>query len=137
MLRFDLIHPPLLEALAASGHGSRVLLADGNFPVRTTRPPSATIIYLNVAPGLLTVSAVLGPLLTAVNVESAVTMQTPDGESSAAEREYARTIGPDIPISRVDRFQFYNLVRSPDVGVIVATADERTHANILLTIGLR
>ena len=33
MLRTDLIHPPLLEALARCGHGSKVLIADGNYPL--------------------------------------------------------------------------------------------------------
>jgi len=30
MLRFPLIHPPLLAALGAAGHRARILLADAN-----------------------------------------------------------------------------------------------------------
>ncbi len=31
MLRYSLIHPPLLAALGAAGHGARVLIADANY----------------------------------------------------------------------------------------------------------
>jgi len=32
---------------------------------------------------------------------------------------------------------FYDRVRSPDVGVVIATGDERLYGNLLLTVGLR
>lgn len=137
MLRYELIHPPLLEALAACGHGSRVLFADGNFPASTVAPAGAQVIHLNVAPGLLTVMDVLRPVLTAVRFESAVMMEPPGGETVDAERDYAAALGEGVPITRVERFAFYDAVRSPEVGLVVATADERTFANILLTVGLR
>jgi L-fucose mutarotase len=46
-------------------------------------------------------------------------------------------LGPDVPLERVERFAFYDRVRSPDTGVVVATGDERLYGNLLLTIGLR
>jgi L-fucose mutarotase len=40
-------------------------------------------------------------------------------------------------MEQVDRFDFYDIVRSPDVGLVIATGEERLYANLLLTIGLR
>ena len=40
MLNYTLVHPPLLRALAAAGHGSQVLLADGNYPAATANRPA-------------------------------------------------------------------------------------------------
>ena len=53
MLRLKLLHPELLGRLAAMGHGSQVLIADGNYPVATAAGPAAHRVYLNLAPGLV------------------------------------------------------------------------------------
>ena len=50
MLRTKLIHPELLAALGSAGHGAKVLIADGNYPVGTKAPPHAARIYLNLPP---------------------------------------------------------------------------------------
>ena len=52
MLLFPLIHPPLLAALAACGHGGKVLIADANYSHSTNVSPRAALIYLNLRPGL-------------------------------------------------------------------------------------
>jgi L-fucose mutarotase len=132
-----LVHPELLEALASSGHGSGILIADGNYPYLTATAPGARVIHLNLRPGLLDVTTVLEAVLTTVNIEAATLMQTPPDVHAPAQEEYARMLGPDVPIERVERFAFYDRVRSPDTGVVVATGDERLYGNLLLTIGLR
>jgi L-fucose mutarotase len=65
VLKFPVIHPPLLAALAACGHGGKVLLADANYSPSTNASPRAALIRLNVRPGLVTVDQVLGPVLAA------------------------------------------------------------------------
>jgi L-fucose mutarotase len=135
MLRYDLIHPPLIEALAISGHGSQILLADGNYPYLTMINPAARLVHLNLAPGTLTVTDVLPVLQGAVNFESAVVMEPP--ESAPVQDEYRRILGPDVPVDALERFAFYDLARSPEVGLVVATGEERLYANLLLTVGLR
>jgi L-fucose mutarotase len=55
VLRFPLIHPSLLAALAACGHGGKVLIADANYSHSTNAHPRAALIHLNVRPGLVTV----------------------------------------------------------------------------------
>jgi len=137
MLRYNLIHPQLIEGLAAAGHGSRVLLADGNYPYATAASPDTRIVYLNLAPGVLTVADILPVLTTAVNFESAAVMKAPEGIETPAQDDYRKLLGPAMPFEKVERFEFYDLVRSPEVGLIVATGEERLYANLLLTIGLR
>jgi len=41
MLKYRLLHPELLSVLAQAGHGSRILLADANYPVATGGEHSA------------------------------------------------------------------------------------------------
>ncbi|WP_318783043.1 RbsD/FucU domain-containing protein [Cellulosimicrobium sp. SH8] len=43
MLRYPLLHPGLIGALAGAGHGSRVLLADANYPHSTGRVRGRTV----------------------------------------------------------------------------------------------
>ena len=93
MLNYTLTHPPLLGALAAAGHGSQVLLADGNYPAATAKPLGAPVIHLNLRPGLLSVTDVLGPILEAVNVEAAHVMALPDGGDVPAHDEYRQLLG--------------------------------------------
>ena len=42
MLKQTLIHPDILEALAAAGHGSKILITDGNFPASTVLGENAS-----------------------------------------------------------------------------------------------
>lgn len=137
MLRTTLIHPPLLAALAALGHGSKLLVADGNYPAATARPPGSTVIHLNVAPGMLTVTEVLTVLLTAINAEEAIVMAPPPDQPAPVHDEFATLLGPGVPLHRLGRFEFYDAVRSDDTGLIIATGEERIYANLLLTVGLR
>jgi len=47
MLKYRLLHPELLSVLAQAGHGSRILLADANYPVATgavNTPQTAVVI---------------------------------------------------------------------------------------------
>jgi len=137
MITGDLIHPPLLEALAASGHGSGILIADGNYPYLTATGGRARLVHLNLRPGLLDVTTVLEAVLTTINVESATVMEPPADVAAPIHDEYRRLLGPEVPMERIERFAFYDRVRSPDVGLVVATGDERLYGNLLLTVGLR
>ncbi len=137
MLKHALTHPPLVAALAAAGHGSKVLIADGNFPFATVRPPGSDLVWLNIAPGLPTISDLLPLVLTAVNVEEAASMASPDGSPVAAHDAHRAQLGPDVPFSLLERFAFYDAIRSADVGLVIATGDERPCSNLLVTIGMR
>ena len=135
MLRFPLIHPPLLAALAAAGHGGRVLIADANYSHSTNVNPAAALIHLNLRPGLVTVDQVLEPVLAAVPVEDATVMQPDDGSMPEVFDRYRELLGPEIDLHPLPRLTFYAHCRQPDVAACVATGDQRLYANILLTIG--
>ena len=55
MLTTKLPQPEILEALGSSGHGGKVLIADGNYPFVTRANPAAKRVYLNFTPGKLKV----------------------------------------------------------------------------------
>jgi L-fucose mutarotase len=135
VLRFPLIHPPLLAALAACGHGGKILIADANYSHSTNAAPRATLIYLNLRPGLVTVDQVLAPVLAAVPVEAAHVMRPDDGPEPGVFADYRALLGPGVPLQPLDRLDFYATCREPDLAVCVATGDDRLYANILLTVG--
>jgi L-fucose mutarotase len=134
MLKYRLIHPELIAALAAAGHGSRVLLADANYPHDTGAAPAARRIYLNLAPGALTVTAVLAVLADAVPIEAAHFMLQDDGHEAPVVNEF-RSLLPGLALQPVDRLAFYDLCRLPLTSIVVATGEQRLYANVLLTIG--
>ena len=135
MLRTRLIHPQILAALAEAGHGSQVLLSDGNFPHATATPPGATRVYLNLSPGRVTVTEVLEALAPTVPLEAAAVMRPDDADAPAVLGEYRALLPPGLPVQVVERLAFYELARGRDVTLLVATGDQRLYANLLLTIG--
>ena len=59
MLKTRLLHPEILNALARAGHGSRVLIADGNYPFATEAAPGWDDATL--APWVAHLLATFGP----------------------------------------------------------------------------
>jgi L-fucose mutarotase len=135
VLRSPLIHPPLLAALGAAGHGARVLLADANYSHSTNVYPGAALIHLNVRPGLVTVDQVLEPVIDLVPVESVSVMQPDDGSTPDVFARYCELLGDGLPLQPLGRLEFYATCREADLAVCVATGDDRLYANVLLTVG--
>ncbi len=135
MLRGKLIHPQILSALGGMGHGSQILIADGNFPFSTHPNPLAAHVYLNLSPGLITATQALEALVSAIPVEAAYVMQPGDGSEPPIFAEF-RALLPGISLQNVERFAFYDLTRQPEVGLVIATGEQRIYANVLLTIGV-
>ncbi|WP_435242006.1 RbsD/FucU domain-containing protein [Streptomyces cucumeris] len=137
MLLTELLHPGILESLAGSGHGARVLLTDGHYPASTAIGERARTVHLNLAPGLLDVTTVLDVLLRVLPVESAQAMAGPSGEPEPPALTAYRSLLATVPLTTLGRFEFYDAARSPDLALAIVTADIRTYANLLLTIGVR
>ena len=135
MLKTRLRQPQILEALGESGHGARVLIADGNYPLVTKSNPAARRVYLNLAAGRLTVTEVLEVLVDAIPIEGAYVMGPDDGSEPSVYAEF-RDLLPGIELERLDRFGFYDLSRTPDTSLAIATGEQRLYANVLLTIGV-
>ena len=135
MLRYQLLHPEILAALGGAGHGSQILIADGNYPFETCSSPTARRVFLNLAPGLLTATDVLSVLVDAIQIEAAHVMVPDVGEEPPIFGEFRSLLnGMELYILR--RFDFYDAARSPDLALVIATGERRIYANILLTIGV-
>jgi len=135
MLKQQLIHPEILEALAAAGHGSKILITDGNYPASTVLGDNADLVYLNLRPGLPTVTDVLEVLLTAIPVEEAAVMEPEEGPEPTIFDEF-RALLPGIQLTGCDRYTFYEEASGPDTCLQIVTGEQRIYANLLLTIGV-
>ena len=135
MLRLPLIHPPLLAALGAAGHGARILIADANYSHSTNISPRADLIHLNLRPGLVTVDQVLEPVLASIPVEAVTVMRPDDGSTPAVFSRYRELLGDGLPLQPLGRLDFYAACRERDLALCVATGDDRLYANVLLTVG--
>ena len=146
MLRSRLIHPQISAVLAAAGHHSLVLIADGNYPASNKRGPNAELISLNLMPGVPTCDQVLSALVSAVAVERIQTMQTETDGPYALDgdppvwSDYRKTLADnqlDLQIEPTEKWDFYDAVATPDHVLTIQTADTQRYANILLTVGVR
>ncbi len=146
MLKTPILHPQLLAALGRIGHSSKILIADGNYPFATKKNPAAEIVHLNFAPGFLSVTDILSPLLDTIPIELVEVMEPMKSGPYALKNDPPifqnfRAIldakkYPKIPLTKVERFAFYGAASTPDVALVIATGEQRIYANILLTIGV-
>jgi L-fucose mutarotase len=139
MLKTKLVHPEILKVLASAGHGSKVLLADGDYPVSTTVGRNTTIVHLNVSAGLVNCTQILNALLPTVLVENAEVMDVPNGQPEpeiwAEFKTMLRDNNYPDTLEKIERFAFYDAVASDNTALIIQTGDLREYANLLLTIG--
>ena len=135
MLKQKLIHPDILESLAAAGHGSKILITDGNYPASTKIGENADLVYLNLCPGAPTVTQVLEVLLSAIPVENAEVMAPEEGPEPSIFAEF-RELMPDQPLEKLGRFDFYDSASSEDTCLQIVTGEQRIYANLLLTLGV-
>ena len=145
LLHRQLIHPKINEVLARAGHHAKVLIADGNYPASTTLGPHAELVSLNLRPGLVTVSQVLETLLTALPIDAANTMGIPADDPYAQSdppvwedyRRILREAGSKLELQPIQKWDFYEGVRSADHVLTIQTGDQALWANLLLTVGVR
>ena len=135
MLKGKLIHPEILEALGKAGHGSKILIADGNYPFATAAAPRAKQVYLNLSPGMLKVTDVLQALVEAIPIEAAAVMMPPGGMPPIFA-EFSQILSDGLTLDPLERFAFYAAARDHSMALLIATGEERVYANILLTIGV-
>jgi len=136
MLTTKLLHPEMLAALGEAGHGSRVLIADGNYPFSTGANPAARRAYLNLRPGLVSVLDVLEVLVSVLPLESAMVMVPSEGPEPAILADMRKLLPADLPMQKKWRMGFYEEAKSPDTALVIATGEQRVYANILLVVGV-
>lgn len=137
MINGEIIHPEILRVLASIGHGTNILIADGHFPFATAASHETPRVYLNFAPDMLKVPDVLRHLVKMIDIEAATAPVPDDGIEPPIFPEYRELLPKNIEIRKVTRFEFYDAVNNPNMGLIIATGETRTYACILLTVGLR
>lgn len=146
MLKHQLLHPEISAILAAAGHHSTVLIADGNYPASSKRGPGAKLVSLNLAPGIVTCTQVLETLLSAIPVERVNTMMyektgpyalTEDPPVWAEFRQVVKAARVKLRLEPLEKWEFYEAVSTSDHVLTIQTADQQRFANVLLTIGVR
>jgi L-fucose mutarotase/ribose pyranase (RbsD/FucU family) len=71
MLKTTLLHPEILGTLGHLGHGSKILIGDGNYPVYHRVWPAAKVVFLDLSSGQVNAADVLAALVTAKVIWSA------------------------------------------------------------------
>jgi L-fucose mutarotase len=144
VLKSHLLHPEILAALGRAGHGSKILIADGNYPASTTLGPNARLVHLNLAPGKITATEVLATLVTAIPVEQASVMDSLKSGPNATKEdpeiwsEFRKllTAAGISELTKIERMAFYEASKQPDVALVIQTGEQRIYGNLLLTIGV-
>lgn len=136
MLKSRLLHPEILNALASAGHGSKVVIADSNYPFATHAGQNAHVVFLNLAPGLVTATQALEVLADSIPIEAAEVMVPNDGPEPPIFEEFRQVLGNGITLQSHDRYGFYDVAKGDDVCLMLATGEQRIYANIILTIGV-
>jgi L-fucose mutarotase len=117
------------------GHFSRILIADGGYPVITATPASASKVWLNLMPGRVLVTEVLEALVATIPLEAAQVMTPPDGSDQPVFEEFRKHLPNSIVLGKVAQHAFYQKALEPEVALVIATGDTRNYANLILTMG--
>lgn len=133
MLKTACTNPVILSALSRSGHGDKVAIVSGNYPVDSHCPGIPTA-YVGLRPGLPDTVEVLRLIQDLIVVEKAEVMLEPQtGYAEIFSLYSAELNGMNMDILR--KPVFYKAVAAPQVRLVISTGDIRPWANILLTIG--
>lgn len=134
MLKGKLIHPDIMAALSLCGHGDKVLIADGNYPL-DSKTGNTELVYLGLTPGLPAVTDVLEAIQSVVEIEKAEVMNPADGTEPEIFGQFQAMLN-GMELSRLGRYEFYDACCQPGVRLAVSTGEKRTFANLLITIGV-
>ncbi|GHP13935.1 L-fucose mutarotase [Lentilactobacillus fungorum] len=134
MLTTNLLHPAILRALANCGHGDKILITDGNYPLDSDTNENTEKIYLALKPGLPKVTDVLESLNSQINFEKAEVMTPGEGDQPAIYNEFENILGMK-GLTKLGRQEFYDACKkSTNLKLGINTGETRVFANILLTV---
>lgn len=146
MLRTTLLHPEILRACARSGHHSKILIADGNYPAASKIGSRAELVCLQLSPGIPTVAQVLRAILAEVPIDVINTMGVDQSDEYASQedppvwneyRQILKDSGSSRELQPIIKWDFYAAVQSDDHVLTIQTADQALWANLLLSVGVR
>ena len=127
------INPCIIAAVSRLGHGDKILIADGNYPLNS-KTGDAEKIWVSLSPGIPTVTDVLDALQSIINVEAAAVMQPSEGPEPEIFKEFEEML-PEMELQKLGRYEFYSECTEKPLSLAIATGEKRTFANILLTVG--
>jgi L-fucose mutarotase len=136
MINYTLVHPEILAALASAGHGAQIAICDANFATAVRAPERARVVYLNLAPDLLTVTQILEVVLQTIPVEKVAAMAAPPEIGSEVQDQVRACVGDGVAFELLEKPEFYALVGSELTALLIASADTRRFSNLVLTIGV-
>lgn len=133
-----ILSPQLLACLAHMGHSDEIVLADAHFPGHSVHPQVIRADGLGIA-------ALLDAILPIFELDSyvdapLVMMAAVKGDrlDPSVEASYTQAIHRHVdgakPISRIDRFDFYE--RARQAFAVVMTGETAKYGNILLKKGV-
>ncbi len=128
------INPEIMKTLALCGHGDKILIADGNYPL-DAKSGMAEKVYLGVSPGIPTVTAVLDALLCEINIEKAQVMLPEDGGTPDIFDEFSDRLS-GVALDGLGRYEFYSACGEDCVRLAISTGEKRVYANLLITVGV-
>ena len=134
MVKGKLMHPQLMAALSMCGHGDKVLIADGNYPL-DSKTSEAALLYLGLMPGTPTVPEVLEAIQSVVNIEKAEVMDPADGTTPEIFGTF-REMLDGMELDLLGRYEFYDACCEKPVRLAISTGEKRVFANLLITIGV-
>lgn len=134
MLKTSCIHPEIMSALSLCGHGDKILISDGNYPL-DSKSGGAKKVYLGLCPGVPEVTQVLAALLGSAAVERAEVMLPEDGSTPPIFGEFSALLD-GMELHGLGRQEFYDAASQPAVRLAISTGEKRVFANILLTVGV-
>ena len=147
MLNTKLTHPEIIGVLAEAGHHAKILIADANYPAATKKGPNAEIVYLNLAPGKVTVADVLEVILDIHPVEEAIIMQPIDGDPAVSGADWVPPVWEEYEqvfarspqnqeMRKVTKWEYYEEVMNDDHILTIQTGETSMYANLLLVTGV-
>ena len=146
MLKLPVLHPEILSALARAGHLATILISDGNYPHGTRANPQAKIVWANFFPGVIDACIALKVVCDLVPVEAVHVMEPArDGlyamQSDPPIWSSFRSIlkasaGFDRSLIPLQKPAFNQQAMSPDLCLVIATAETQIWANCIVTIGV-
>ena len=134
MLKTACTNPVILSALSKGGHGDKVLIVSGNYPVDKMCPGVPTA-YVGLRAGLPDTLDVLRLVEELIVAEKAEVMLGPDAAYAEIFPRYSELLH-GMELHTLPKKEFYAAGGDQRVCLVISTGDIRPWANILLTIGV-
>lgn len=135
-----ILSPDLLQVLRAMGHGDRIAIVDGNYPAEAHAERLVRLDGLAataVLDAILSVMPLDPPDFTPETAWRMEVVGAPDARHpifDEFEALIARHEGPAVRLASLERFRFYEAVKT--CFAVVATGESRLYGNIILQKGV-